>query len=59
MSLIVELDLKKTYYIPFQRTNYALGSPINRLIKVANDVKVDLFIFHYFNCFCNYITYNL
>ena len=48
----------KTFYIPFQRTKYyALSSPINRLIYVANDVQVDLFKFKSFECFCNYITY--
>jgi hypothetical protein len=48
-----------TFYIPFQITNYALSSLINRFMKVANDVQVDFFNFHCFDHFCNYITYYL
>ncbi|KAF0716957.1 Uncharacterized protein FWK35_00032470 [Aphis craccivora] len=29
----------KMFYIPFLRTNYAHSSPINRLMKLANDIQ--------------------
>lgn len=47
----------KSFHIPFPRTNYALVSPINRLMKIANDVQVHLFNFQTFNGFYNYITH--
>jgi len=47
------------FYIPFQRKDDALVSPINRLIKLVNDVHVDLFNFHTFNGFYNYLYYLL
>ncbi|XP_060878360.1 uncharacterized protein LOC132950803 [Metopolophium dirhodum] len=46
-----------TFYISFQRTNYALCSPINRLMKITNDVQIDLFSFPSFDYFCNYIAH--
>jgi len=38
-------------------TNYALVSPLNRLMKLANDIQVDLFNCHALDGFCVYITH--
>lgn len=45
-----------TFYIPFQGTNNTLCSPINKLMRLANDVYVDLFYVHSIECFSSYIT---
>lgn len=51
----------KTFYINNAITNYASNSPINRIMKTVNNLKIDLFIspnFHSFKTYCNFIFNN-
>jgi hypothetical protein len=44
----------KSFYILFQKTSYKHVSPLNRLMKLANDDQVDLFNVLTFDGFCNF-----
>lgn len=46
--------LSKTFYLPFQKTNHAEASPINRTMLLANDVQNDLINFFSIKFFNNY-----
>lgn len=47
----------KTFYIPFQKTNYTFGSSINIILNLANDVQVDLYNFNSIEYFIIITTY--
>lgn len=44
------------FYVFTHKTNYASASPINRIMSIANDLKIDLFNFNSIESFNNYVN---
>ncbi|KAF0765528.1 Uncharacterized protein FWK35_00011936 [Aphis craccivora] len=44
------------FYIFTHRTNYISASTMNRIMSIANDLKIDLFNFNSIELFNNYVN---